>query len=250
MRTLHALVASLLLLMAVPSALSAERQISNRKFHEAIACCQRGDRALSEGDLSRASEQFEKALAIVPEFPEAYTGIGHIALIRRDYAAALNAYTHARDAYASISRRLTDHRLYEKGESQKEIQSRRDDITNLSKLLAGPELEMRVREIQREIDYFDRMDSPREDKRAKTPAAVYFFRGNALFHLDRLDEAIEDWKEAAALAPDFGPVYNNLAVAAWRLGRPDEAREYLSKAEALDVEVNPEFQHLVRGGSD
>lgn len=250
MRTSPAVSGVLLSLLAVPAILSAETEISNRKFHEAIACCQRGDKALSGGDLARASEQFEKALAIVPEFPEAYAGLGHIALIRRDYAAALASYTRARDAYATISRQLTDYRLQRKGESQKEIQSRRDDITNLSKLLAGPALEMRVREIQREIDYLDRMETPREDKRAVTPAEVYFFRGNALFHLDRLEEAIADWNEAASRAPEFGPVYNNLAVAAWRLGRRDEAREYLARAEALEVEVNPEFRRLVRGEPD
>lgn len=234
-------------LLAIPAAVFAEGELSSRKFHEAIACCQRGDKALGEGDLSRASEQFEKALAIVPEFPEAYTGLGHVALIRRDFEAALASYTRARDAYETIHRQLIDHRLHQKGEASKEIQSRRDDITNLSKLLGGPALEMRVREIQREIDYFDRLESPREDKRAVTPAEIFFFRGNALFHLDRLEEAIADWNQAASRAPEFGPVYNNLAVAAWRLGRRAEAREYLGRAEALGVEIHPDFRQLVRG---
>ena len=225
---------------------ASTEKLSTRKFHEAIACCRSGDEALGRGELSRASEQFENALAIVPDFPEAYMGLGHIAMVRRDYAAALGAYTRARDAYDRLSQQLLDYRLQEKGKSQLEVQSRRDDITNLTKLLqGGPALESRVRDIEREINYFDRMDTPREDKRAERPANVYFFRGNALFHLDRLEEAVADWEFAARRAPEFGPVHNNLALVYWKLGKKDEARQALARAEQLGVAVHPDLKALV-----
>ena len=133
------LTAVLALAAAIPAAAAApaEKQLSSRRFHEAIAHCRSGDEALRHGELSRASEQFEKALAIVPDFPEAYMGLGHIALVRRDYAAALGAYTRARDAYGRIGQQLYDHRLQRKGQSGLEIQSRRDDIMNLTKILQG-----------------------------------------------------------------------------------------------------------------
>ena len=221
-------------------------KLSTRKFHEAIACCRSGDEALGRGELSRASEQFENALAIVPDFPEAYMGLGHIALVRGDYAAALGAYTRARDAYARIGQQLYDHRLQRKGQSGLEIQSRRDDIMNLTKILqGGTALESRIRDIEREINYFDRMEVPHEDKRTEVPANVYFFRGNALFHLDRLEEAVADWEEASRRAPDFGPVYNNLALAYWKLGQKDKARECLARAEQLGVVVHPELKDLI-----
>lgn len=228
------------------SAAAAEKQLSTRKLHEAVTHCRSGDEALRAGELSRASEQFEKALAIVPEFPEAYMGLGHIALVRRDYAAALGAYTRARDAYARIGQQIFDHQLQQKGQAGLEIQSRRDDIVNLTKILqGGAALESRVRDIEREINYFDRLDVPREDKRAEPPANVFFFRGNALFHLDRVDEAVVDWEEASRRAPEFGPVYNNLALAYWRLGNRAEAQAALARAEALGVAVHPELKDLV-----
>jgi tetratricopeptide (TPR) repeat protein len=228
------------------SAMPAKKQLTTRQFHEAIAHCRSGDEALGRGELSRASEQFEKALAIAPDFPEAYMGLGHIALVRGDYAAALGAYTRARDAYARIGQQLYDHRLQERGQAGLEVQSRRDDIMNLTKLLqGGVALESRVREIEREINYFDRMEVPNQDKRAETPANVYFFRGNALFHLDRVEEAAADWEEASRRAPDFGPVYNNLALAYWKLGKKPEAQAALARAEELGVTVHPEFKQLV-----
>jgi tetratricopeptide (TPR) repeat protein len=238
----------LALAAALPAASAAavEKQLSSRKFHEAITHCRSGDEALGRGELSRASEQFEKALAIVPEFPEAYMGLGHIALVRRDYAAALGSYTRARDAYERIGQQLYEHRLQRKGQAGIEIQSRRDDIMNLTKILqGGAALESRIREIEREISYFDRMDSPRDDHRATTPADVYFFRGNALFHLDRLEEAVADWEEASRRAPDFGPVYNNLALAYWKLGQRDRAQAALARAEQLGVPVHPDFKQQV-----
>ena len=242
------LTAVLALAAAIPvaAATPAEKQLSSRRFHEAIAHCRSGDEALRHGELSRASEQFEKALAIVPDFPEAYMGLGHIALVRRDYAAALGAYTRARDAYGRIGQQLYDHRLQRKGQSGLEIQSRRDDIMNLTKILqGGTALESRIRDIEREINYFDRMEVPHEEKRTEVPANVYFFRGNALFHLDRLEEAVADWEEASRRAPDFGPVYNNLALAYWKLGQKDKARECLARAEQLGVVVHPELKDLI-----
>ena len=159
----------------------------------------------------------------MPEFPEAYMGLGHIAMVRGDYAAASGSYTRARDAYATISQELLDYRLQKKGQSQLEIRSRRDDIENLTKILKGGlELESRVRDIEREIDYFDRMEPPRADKRTEAPATVYFFLGNAEFHLDKLEEAVADWEEAARRAPDFGPVFNNLALAYWKIGNKEQ----------------------------
>jgi tetratricopeptide (TPR) repeat protein len=232
--------------VVVTGAAPAGKELSSRKFHEAIGHCRSGDEALRTGELSRASEQFEKALAIVPEFPEAYMGLGHIAMVRGDYAAALGSYTRARDAYATISQELLDYRLQKKGQSQLEIRSRRDDIENLTKILkGGPELEKRVRDIEREIDYFDRMEPPRADKRTEAPATVYFFLGNAEFHLDKLEEAVADWEEAARRAPDFGPVFNNLALAYWKLGNKDKSRECLARAETLGVTVHPDFKKLV-----
>jgi tetratricopeptide (TPR) repeat protein len=102
-----------------------------------------------------------------------------------------------------------------------------------------------VREIEREINYFDRLEVPREDKRAATPPNVYFFRGNALFHLDRLEEAVADWEEASRRAPDFGPVFNNLALAYWKLGKREQAQQCLARAEELGVTVHPDFKQLL-----
>ncbi len=78
--------------------------------------------------------------------------------------------------------------------------------------------------------------------RSEPPAEVFFLQGNALYRLGRYPDALRKWDDVVRLAPQFGPVYNNMADACFRLGRRDEARAHLRRAEDLGVRVNPEFK--------
>ena len=55
------------------------------------------------------------------------------------------------------------------------------------------------------------------------PGELHFYIGNALFNMNRLDEALEAWETCARMTPRFSLVYNNLAVAYWKKGRLDRA---------------------------
>ena len=65
---------------------------------------------------------------------------------------------------------------------------------------------------------------------AKPTAEGYTFRGWALSHLGRLDDAIEDCKRAIQLDPDFGNPYNDIGVYLMQKGHLDEAIPWLEQA--------------------
>jgi Tfp pilus assembly protein PilF len=64
----------------------------------------------------------------------------------------------------------------------------------------------------------------------KRTAEGFTFRGWALSHLGRLDEAIEDCKQAIQLDPDFGNPYNDIGVYLMQKGQFDEAIPWLERA--------------------
>jgi Tfp pilus assembly protein PilF len=61
-------------------------------------------------------------------------------------------------------------------------------------------------------------------------AEAYTFRGWAYRHLDRIDDAIAECREAIALDPDFGNPYNDIGAYLIDQGKLDEAAEWLEKA--------------------
>jgi Tfp pilus assembly protein PilF len=64
----------------------------------------------------------------------------------------------------------------------------------------------------------------------KPTAEGHTFRGWALSHLGRLDEATEDCKQAIELDPDFGNPYNDIGVYLMQKGQLDQAMPWLEQA--------------------
>ena len=64
----------------------------------------------------------------------------------------------------------------------------------------------------------------------KPTAEGHTFRGWALSHLGRLEEAIDDCKLAIQLDPDFGNPYNDIGVYLMQQGQLDQAIPWLERA--------------------
>jgi len=60
--------------------------------------------------------------------------------------------------------------------------------------------------------------------------------GGILYMRGELEDSIRYSRKALELAPDFGPAWNNLALAHLELGEHAQAAEYLAKAIALGFE--------------
>ena len=79
-------------------------------------------------------------------------------------------------------------------------------------------------EVQEAVELFEQSIA------VKPTAEGHTFRGWAISHLGRLDEAIEECKKAIQLDPDFGNPYNDIGVYLMQKGQLEEAIPWLEKA--------------------
>lgn len=79
---------------------------------------------------------------------------------------------------------------------------------------------------------------------------AYLIRGNALFYLQRFEEAIQSYEMCTKLSPDFKDAYTNMAVAYREAGKQaGEKQNNLVKAEGLllrSIQLNPQDPESVR----
>lgn len=79
---------------------------------------------------------------------------------------------------------------------------------------------------------------------------AYLIRGNALFYLQRFEEAIQSYEMCTKLSPDFQDAYKNMAVAFREAGKQaGEKQNNLVKAEGFlqrSLQLNPQDPETIR----
>jgi len=242
------LTALLLPTLAGPPALATEA--NSRTIQQASALCRKGAKALQEGDKARASESFEKALGVLPEFPDAHMGLGHVAMATGNFQGALDSYQRARQGYLSFGSILQGLREDNYRETQRRMGQIRDQINSLGRASTNARTDARTEgEIQRsltalqdELRRLEAVEPPKENAGAAPPAEVWFYIGNAQFKLEKYDEARASWETSVQLNPKFPMIHNNLAVIYWKAGRFNDAQTELATAERLGFPVNPKMK--------
>lgn len=247
------LVTAVLLLATTANAEDFAKKYSRAARHAAL-----GQEALKANDAAKASQEFEEALKIMPDLPEAHLGMGHLAMGRKDFESAYRAYTAAREAYIGIDEKLKSVEYQRYIDARKEMNGLTDLINAYgtpnsssnanTKGMSSSRVTMQQGTYQNQVDRDKKQEMP--DKKnpqlnPAVPAQVYFMIGNALFRMNRYDEARDNWETCISIAPDFAPVYNNLAVIYLKQQRYTDAKASLVKAEELGVKVNPEFMKAV-----
>lgn len=203
------------------------------------------ERALRVGNLSTAERHLTRALEAVPGFSPAHLGLGHVALARQRYAEALDSYRAALDGFAETTRLILAFEGRRYGEASRRVQALYDEIQYLlspASKFPPTWIARRVREAQTEIHRLESLPQPDGMAVESPPGEIHFFVGNALFHLARFDEALDEWERCREQRPAFALVYNNLAVAYWMRGRLEDARSSVERAEALGFRVSAEFR--------
>ena len=233
------------LVLCMGSSFTAALAGDSSNIRRAASLVQTGDRAFKSGNAAKAEKSFRKALDVIPGYPEAHLGLGHLAMTQGRFEDALAEYTAAERGYREISDLLYQLSVQRYADAQREIRELEDEVrvinsanvkvsesTRASKSL---ELKEKIRELRA-------MEYPDEAAALEPPPAFHFHRGNALFRLGRATEALESWETCVAEDPQFPLVYNNLAIIYLQQGRIDEALQSLSKAEELGVTVNPKLK--------
>lgn len=232
--------------LAAPVKLAANP--TQRQVGDADRNCQFALKALRAGNLGKAKSLYSKALKVFPEFPDALTGLGHVAMSERHFDEALTDFQGAQRAYVSFSSALFELQLQRYQRTQEQIAALRDEIRDTQRLIAtrmtsgnSGRLDQRIMQLEAQIQQLETMKGP-DAANMSEPGELHFYIGNALFNMNRLDEALEAWETCARMTPRFPLVYNNLAVAYWKKGRLDRAVESLTRAERLGLPVNPAFK--------
>lgn len=228
-----------------------------RELRRAIAEADRGTSALEKGNLKKARESFERALAAVPDFPQGHLGLGHLAMREKRFDDALKEFRAAEAGYEGMSSLTIQMAADRYARSRDELQRLRAQLSQLDGQVTqsqtrggdgsstGPsegQLERERSQLQARIQVLEGMQPPSSSTARETPAGVLFFEGNALFNLKRMPEAIAVWEAALKQDARLPLVENNLAVAYWMTGRLDDAHKAMERAEALGFKVNPNFR--------
>jgi len=232
--------------VAEPAKLAASP--TQRQVGEADRNCQFALKALRSGNVTKAKSLYGKALKIFPEFPDALTGLGHVAMTERRFDEALSDFEGAQKAYLNFSNALFELQMQRFQHAQEQIAQLRDEIRDTQRMIGTRvasgntgRLEQHITQLEGQIQQLETMKQP--DVRNMTePGELHFYMGNALFNMNRLEEALEAWETCARMTPRFPLVYNNLAVAYWKKGKLDRAVDSLVRAERLGLPVNPAFK--------
>lgn len=81
----------------------------------------------------------------------------------------------------------------------------------------------------------------------RTSFALFFVLGEAYRDSGRLDRAIDAYREAVRIEPDFAPAWYELGVAQLRLNDPQAARVVSGQLERLDPELARDLANKIRG---
>jgi len=233
------------LLLGSPFRVSGE--IPEKDLQKAASQTESGTQAMDKGDLKGAQERFDKALSLVPAFPDALLGVGHLRLKEGKFAEALAAYLKARDAYPELGKAIFNIRVRSYDGVQRQMANYRSSLQALRAQMAGKKsdptaLERQIAQVEEALRKLQLVQPPTQDTASEAPGEVYFHIGNAHFRLNALDEAILNWETCATRSPAFANVHNNLTVAYWKKGRFDDAKRHLARAAELGFPVNPQMK--------
>jgi tetratricopeptide (TPR) repeat protein len=211
----------------------------------------RGTKALTAGNLRKARGNFLDAVKIVPMYPDALTGLGHVAMREREFEAALFSFEQAKYGYSQIGSALFEIRMDRYTQAQEKLLELRHVLAALERRIGGNgnnggkgtyPLSGEVMRVQQTIQRMEAVQPPNASDSARPPGEISFFIGNALMNLNRIDEAVAAWRACARETPSFALVYNNLAVASWIRGEISKAWSYAQRAEELGFRGNPTFR--------
>lgn len=230
-------------------------------INRALHLSEKGMRALRADNLSKAAKLFDRSLAIVPRYPGALVGQGHIAMRERRFVEALSFFQEAQEGYRVLGDALYEVRLDAFNRAQDRINGLRARMNDIDRFLIRQDniqatsgaptqarnpavSQMRSERIrlERELDDLRLLRPPVTGGVDPVPGEIHFHIGNALLNMGRLEDAIESWQRCAEKVPDFPLVHYNLAVAYWQLSRHGDAEAALRKSEELGFEGNPNFR--------
>ncbi len=191
-----------------------------------VARHQRAWTLLQSGDFRRSTQEFTTVLERAPGFYPSETGLGYVALGRRE----------EEDAVSRFDRVLEQSRAYTPalvGRGQALLALGRDDEA-LGSFEAALGADPSLADVERRVEVL-RFRRAQESVAAAERAAV----------AGRFDEARAAYSRAIAASPQSGYLYRELGMVELKAGKPDDARSHLEKA--VELESGDAASHIALG---
>jgi tetratricopeptide (TPR) repeat protein len=212
----------------------------------------RARKLFEKRDLENATKELESCLRRLPEFSDAHFLLAKIDYLEKRYPESLDRMERAEKTFEASSALFLDLQ----GDRFDELKRRFDQLDaqlrDLQEALARAtsieqqnSIRGRMVQVQQDKDTIQRQLYAPPTEVAGMPADYYFFHGNILLRLNRLDDAAAQYREALKVKPDHADASNNLASLYLSAGHPQVAMDILDQAEAQGATVNADLRKAV-----
>ena len=197
----------------------------------------RGEERLRAEKWAEAAAEFEKAIAIHPEFVLAHYGLGQSQMALKQFSQAVRAFSASRAAYYKMASLKFDDRMRALDTGQRML----DEYRNLTGVESRGATSKGVNErlnVLRDLEQVKKLD----DGNPEPPADISLALAGAWFRSGNFEEAEKENKNALKARPDYGQAHNNLAVIYMLGGRIVEAQAEVALAEKAGLAVSPKLK--------
>jgi tetratricopeptide (TPR) repeat protein len=189
----------------------------------------RGERNLSQGRYQSALADYERSVGFDPKFARAYVEMGTSYLRLKKHVEAEAAFKQAisidNDSCASCGLGMVYSELRRYEEADKAFKKAMSlDPNDVCAFEQSGRMYYEGGKYQESIAAFKQASA------LQPRATTYHFLGNAYALLQRFDEALNAYRQAVQLDPDYQPAYAELGAAYYRLQRPKEAAAAFEQA--------------------
>jgi tetratricopeptide (TPR) repeat protein len=203
------------------------------------------------GQLDASVKAYNKALAIKPDYAEAYYNMGVTLKDQGKQAEAIEAYKKAlaikpdyADAYNNMGVTFHDQgKQVEAIEAYKKALAIKPDYADAYNNMGNALKDQDKSDVA--IDAFNKALAIKPDY-----AEAYNNMGNALKEQGKLEEAIEAYNKALAIKPDYAETYYNMGVTLQEQGKLEEAIEAYNKALAIKPDSAEIYNNIGNGLQD
>jgi tetratricopeptide (TPR) repeat protein len=229
------LLSSTLALFLVPAVGFSEDAAQQQR--KAMDSFKRGEDRLKDEKFEEAAAEFQKAVAIYPQFVLAHYGLGQARMALKQYPEAVKAFTASRDSFYKVAAVKLEDRLRAVETSARMVDETRALTGIEGSARSGKGVNERLN-VLRDLEQVKRMD----DGNPQPPAEISLALAGAWFRSGNMAEAEKENKNALQSRPDYGQAHSNLAVIYMLAGRIPEAQAEAAAAEKSGFTLNPKLK--------
>jgi len=222
------------------------------KFKRTNSYFAKGKEHFIKGNIANAEKEFKKCMEIMPEHADAMFFLSQIDYKKGDFDQALKDMEKAKSNYDFIAKFYTfSHQLRleslreKKQKSETQLIYLQNSLPSITNQDERQRVESAIANTRNDISIIDNRLREIIPPVLHTPADYFYIHGNIFFKLKRYQDARDQYIETIERDPTHKNAYNNLINLYSMAKDYQKALDYLKKAEANGVQINPELKKAV-----